>query len=117
MTHAGIGSFVYRARKPFHPTRLLSLLQMLPVVRGVPTYDSDSIDGVDEKVKEAFQQVVRSKGFAWTADSNVKALYWSHAGSSFEMQCLGRWWATLPKQQVSLLQLKTCNFILALCMY
>ena len=117
VTHAGIGSFVYRARKPFHPTRLLSLLQMLPVVRGVPTYDSDSIDGVDEKVKEAFQQVVRSKGFAWTADSNVKALYWSHAGSSFEMQCLGRWWATLPKQQVSLLQLKTCNFILALCMY
>ncbi|ACI64885.1 predicted protein, partial [Thalassiosira pseudonana CCMP1335] len=76
--HAGIGTFVYRARRPFHPARLLSILQKLP---------------------HAFRQLLRSKGFAWTADSNVKALYWSHAGSSFEMQCLGRWWATLPKNQ------------------
>jgi len=99
VTHAGIGSYVYRARRPFHPSRLVSILQNLPVVRGVPSNQSSDGNGTDENVKKVFQQVLRSKGFAWTADSNVKALYWSHAGSSFEMQCLGRWWATLPKQQ------------------
>lgn len=105
-THANIGSFVYRARRPFHPTRLIQALKYLPVVRGVPELDQQN-DGRLEKFQEKkeksqekiFHQILRSKGFAWTADSNVKALYWSHAGSSFEMQCLGRWWATLPQSQ------------------
>ena len=26
-------------------------------------------------------------------------MYWSHAGSSFELSCLGQWWATLPREQ------------------
>ena len=101
VTHADIGTFIYRARRPFHPSRLLSILQKLPVVRGVPTGQSMDDNDTDSSAKKAFQQVLRSKGFCWTADSNVKALYWSHAGCSFEMQCLGRWWATLPKQLVS----------------
>lgn len=98
-THAGIGSYVYRARRPFEPSRLVSILRNLPVIRGVPSGVSGDTNDTEEHVKEVFQKVLRSKGFAWTADSNVKALYWSHAGSSFEMQCLGRWWATLPRQQ------------------
>ncbi|KAL9182827.1 hypothetical protein ACHAXT_004106 [Thalassiosira profunda] len=77
---------------------LLSVLQSLPVVRGVPTIGNSEVQ-IDEGSKDVFGRVLRSKGFAWTADSNVKALYWSHAGSSFEMQCLGRWWATLPPSQ------------------
>ncbi|KAL3779587.1 hypothetical protein ACHAW5_005420 [Stephanodiscus triporus] len=98
VAHAGIGTYVYHARRPFHPSRLLSILQKLPVVRGVPTGESSDNDDMDIRTKKTFQQVLRSKGFCWTADSNIKALYWSHAGCSFEMQCLGRWWATLPKE-------------------
>ena len=112
--HADIGSYVYRARRPFHPSRLVTFLQKLPVVRGVPKEQSGG-DDMNESATKIFQQILRSKGFAWTADSNVKALYWSQAGSSFEMQCLGRWWATLAKQQVGLFrpfmkcaQLKLC---------
>ena len=97
-THANIGSFVYRARRPFHPKRLVAVLQKLPVVRGVPTGEV-SADDDDEASTKVFKNVLRSKGFAWVADSNVKALYWSHAGSSFELQCLGRWWTTLPRSQ------------------
>jgi G3E family GTPase len=97
--HAGIGSFVYRARRPFHPARISSLIRRLPVVRGVPDIEGEGIE-LPKSTINAFQKVLRSKGFSWMADSNVKALYWSHAGTSFEMQCLGRWWSTLPRNQV-----------------
>ena len=40
---------------------------------------------------------MRSKGFVWLAHSDVRAFYWSHAGAHFEMQLLGRWWASLPR--------------------
>ena len=74
------------------------MIGKLPIVRGLPDGDSQYLD-LDKKTTNALQMVIRSKGFAWTADSNIKALYWSHAGTSFEMQCLGRWWSTLPRAQ------------------
>jgi G3E family GTPase len=94
----GIGSFVFRARRPFHPARLLSALKSLPVVRGLPE-EGTSDDFVNEEQKKALTSIIRSKGFCWLADSHIAANYWSHAGSSFELQCLGRWWATLPQDQ------------------
>ena len=98
-THAGIGTYVYRARRPFHPARLVSsVLQHLPVVRGVPKDEGNNgTNQMNDSDAQVFQQVLRSKGFTWTADSNVKANYWSHSGSSFELQTLGRWWATLEQ--------------------
>jgi len=108
VSYAGIGSFVYRARRPFHPCRLTAFLRHLPIVRGVPKYNDEGIlSSAEEDVKinvssaanTALKCVIRSKGFAWLADSNLAAMYWSHAGSSFEMQCLGRWWTTLPREQ------------------
>ena len=99
----GIGSFVYRARKPFNPQRLTAFLRCLPISRGLPE-QNDNEKPIEnfEDAKRALCTVVRSKGFLWLADSNVAANYWSHAGSSFEMQCLGRWWSTLPRPQVCL---------------
>ena len=42
---------------------------------------------------------MRSKGFAWWAKSHADALHSSHDGSTFELSCLGQWWATLPRDQ------------------
>lgn len=105
-THAGIGSFVYRARRPFHPGRLLNFMQHMPVVRGVPkmttttttaaTNDDSTV--VSDKTKAILKNCLRSKGFCWIANSHASATYWSHAGISFELSCLGQWWATLPRE-------------------
>ena len=95
----GIGTFIFQARRPFHPERLLSVVGSMPVVRGLPPKNDDESPLLSTEQKKVFGNIIRSKGFCWLADSHVAAMYWSHAGSSFEMQCLGRWWATLPKDQ------------------
>lgn len=105
--HAGIGSFVYRARRPFHPARLLSFLRHMPIQRGLPAVkpieelfsgDDDALD-VSAETQAHLQRILRSKGFFWCADSNVAALFWSQSGSHVELSCLGAWWATLPRSE------------------
>ena len=77
----------------------------MPIVRGLPPSSSSlpsNDDSDEESIKirnETFGCIVRSKGFSWLAHSHVAAMYWSHAGSSFELECLGRWWATLTRDQ------------------
>jgi len=96
----GIGTFVYRARRPFNPDRLMNVLRLMPVVKGLPSQLATSKEEEQSaERRKAFKQILRGKGFCWLADSNIAAMYWSHAGSSFQMQCLGRWWATLPRDQ------------------
>ncbi|KAG5186851.1 CobW/HypB/UreG, nucleotide-binding domain-containing protein [Tribonema minus] len=125
----GVNNFVYRRRRPFHPTRLVQLLKLLPIAEGSALTlveaaasvgattgghgsSGSSAAAVAEKVgggssaaeteqqavaRQALRRLVRSKGFLWLACSDVAAMYWSHAGRHFEMQCLGRWWASVPR--------------------
>ncbi|CAN0443434.1 unnamed protein product, partial [Discosporangium mesarthrocarpum] len=49
-------------------------------------------------LRSALAKLVRSKGFLWLAFNDNAALYWSHAGASFEVLCLGRWWDSLGRE-------------------
>ncbi len=71
----GIGSFVYRARRPFHPQRFFALTQ------------------------HAWQGVVRSKGYFWLASRPTHAASWSQAGSICRHGMAGLWWAAVPPEQ------------------
>jgi G3E family GTPase len=70
----GISSFVFAARRPFHPQRLEALL-------------ADDGDG------NALERVLRSKGFVWLATRHDEVGVWSHAGKQITLTSGGRWWA------------------------
>lgn len=71
----GIHSFVYRARRPFHPERFYQLIQ------------------------EDWPGVIRSKGFFWLAACPEFAGSWSQAGSIARHSVAGYWWTALASDQ------------------
>jgi G3E family GTPase len=71
----GIGSFVYRARRPFHPLRFFELTQNADFMHGI----------------------LRSKGFLWIASRHDIVVYWSLAGRIYQLYPAAKWWATSPE--------------------
>ena len=71
----GIGSFVYRARRPFHPARLYACLE------------------------EEWPGVLRSKGFVWLASRHEHVGMWHQAGGACALSGAGSWWATAPRDE------------------
>jgi len=71
----GIGSFVYRARRPFHPERLYACLE------------------------QDWPGVMRSKGFVWLASRHDYVGMWHQAGGACALSGAGSWWATVSPDE------------------
>lgn len=71
----GIRSFLYRARRPFHPAKLHAVLN------------------------QGFPGVFRAKGHFWIATRPAWLAEPSIAGQITRTDGLGRWWAAVPKER------------------
>ncbi|EGG17655.1 COBW domain-containing protein [Cavenderia fasciculata] len=74
----GISNFTYKARRPFHPERVESVIE-----RGVTI----------------FKSVLRSKGFMWIASTPELIGLWNLAGISLTLTNAGYWLADLKKHE------------------
>jgi G3E family GTPase len=71
----GISSFVYRARRPFHPERFW------------------------QTINQDWPGVLRSKGFFWLASRNDVVGLWSQAGNASRAEPAGMWYAAIPRDE------------------
>ena len=91
----GITSFVYKARRPFHPGRLYDqFMQAYFILRyeGKDDKDSETMNADLAKLQEeakpkqmkrkaAMGELLRSKGFVWVASSHFLMGGWQQAGN------------------------------------
>lgn len=69
----GIGSFVFRSKRPFHPERFWHYLN-----------------------EQYPQGIIRAKGLFWLASRPDDAMNFSQAGGSSRLERAGVWWCTMP---------------------
>jgi G3E family GTPase len=72
----GIGSFSYKARRPFHPKKFHTLINEFSKYKGL----------------------LRSKGYFWLASRPQFSGQWSQAGGIFRYEFAGLFWKAVPKK-------------------
>jgi G3E family GTPase len=96
----GVVSFVYRARKPFHPNRLHHWIEQ-GFVMNEGGKSSTAIESTEAQctINSLYGQVLRSKGFCWIAGRDSHTAGWESAGQLFSLVPMSPWYATKPEDE------------------
>jgi len=104
----GITSFVYRARRPFHPGRLYDQFLDPFFILRYKEVEGQEEEGYLEKLQkealakqakriELMGELLRSKGFIWIASSNYVLGGLQQAGNILRLEAQGPWLCEYPE--------------------
>ncbi|KDO35468.1 hypothetical protein SPRG_00315 [Saprolegnia parasitica CBS 223.65] len=91
----GIGSFVYRARRPFDPTRLDRWVRRHFGLKGDVVFPGDR--AAPWQLPTSPSPILRSKGFAWIAGRDDTMVEWNQHGRLLSLSPLQPWWCVQPE--------------------
>ena len=111
----GITSFIYRARRPFHPGRLRDLFlepyfasvehdeeeeEKMTEAEKLAKLEEDQKEADEKKIKrvETMGELLRSKGFIWIATSHNLIGHWQQAGSVIYLGAESYWMCEVREQ-------------------
>ena len=108
----GISSFIYRARRPFHPGRLYDsffhpffMYELRKKVEGIETVASCDLEKLQRFAAEKQANrtkkmggLMRSKGFIWVATSQFFAGAWQQAGNVLRVKPAKPWLCELKER-------------------
>ncbi|RHY23539.1 hypothetical protein DYB32_009150 [Aphanomyces invadans] len=94
----GIGSYVFRARRPFHPERLHKWAARRFQFKSNGHFDHMSYapSAATEKLDEG--EILRSKGFCWIAGRDDTMAEWNHHGRLLSIAPIQPWWCVVPEE-------------------
>jgi G3E family GTPase len=110
----GVASWIYTARKPFHPDRLYRWIRRYFVLgeefdfggesstgKRPSPHQIDSLQRVSDQRHDAMESeigwVARSKGFLWIATRGEQIAVWNHGGRLLEISPSAEWLVDTPE--------------------
>ena len=97
----GVTSFVYRARKPFHPQRIHSFLKQLFCFAeewaSSPEEARMAYGKNTEPTKEKYGTILRSKGTCWIAGRDHRKAAWAQSGRIVQLIFDAPWHCDIPE--------------------
>ena len=106
----GIGNFVYRSRRPFHPARLMQWIQthflLAEEVAALKDKAATTLAVFNETRKQQllldFGVIYRSKGFCWIAGERESIMVeWEQAGRVLSLVPIGNWFSDRDESELT----------------
>ena len=99
----GVTSFIYRARKPFHPYRLHQFLRQFFCFAdkwavGESTEDT-TVASDESKLEDKYGSILRSKGTCWIAGRDDHEIDWAQSGRIIQLTPNAAWYCKTPPEE------------------
>ncbi len=94
-----ISSFVYRARRPFHPERLRNFIDPLFTLEGNYENWTQFGSAASLSASNSYGWILRSKGFTWLASHPDIMIEWNNGGYCLQLNPAGVWFVSRSREE------------------
>ena len=112
----GVGSFVYRSRKPFHPKKIAkwidSILHFANEWKSLsPEQKDQQSDKKHQHMIQEYGNILRTKGFCWLAGRDTFMIGFAQSGRIGGLVPIMPWYTLIPKEQWGIIDPKDLAMI------